>query len=96
MLRIYKGQSALRISLETAVNLERINGAYIKYKKPDKSTGSWTAGVSDALRGVIFRECIEGDIPVSGWWTFWAFVEFDDGRTAAGEPVKIYIWNEGQ
>jgi hypothetical protein len=26
---------------------------------------------------------------------FWAFITFGDGRTAAGEAAKVYIWHEG-
>jgi hypothetical protein len=27
---------------------------------------------------------------------FWAFVTFADGRSAAGEAAKVYVWNEGK
>jgi hypothetical protein len=29
---------------------------------------------------------------MAGWWVF---IIFGDGRTAAGEAAKVYIWNEG-
>jgi hypothetical protein len=95
MGKIFKGQSALRIMLKTFCDLEGIISAVIRFCKPDGKTGELTAAVGDTANGVIFHECIEGEIDVSGWWAFWAFVTFADGRTAAGEAAKVYIWNEG-
>jgi hypothetical protein len=95
MSRIYVGQSALRIILRTFIDLEGIISAVIKYRKPDGGLGSFSAGVADAAKGLIFHECIEGEIDMPGWWVFWAFITFADGRTAAGEAAKVFIWNEG-
>jgi hypothetical protein len=95
MGRIFKGQSALRITLKTFTDLEGIILAVIKYRKPNGVFGEFSAGVSDISEGVIFHECIEGDIDISGWWSLWAFVTFLDGRTAAGQAAKVFIWQEG-
>jgi hypothetical protein len=51
--------------------------------------------VNDSVNGVIFHEVIEGELDISGWWLFWAFITFADGRTAAGEAAKVFIWNQG-
>ena len=96
MGKIFKGQSALRITLKTFTDLEDVLSAVVKYCKPDGKTGEFAAAVGDTAKGVVFYEVIEGDIDISGWWVFWAFVTFADGRTAAGEAVKVYIWNEGK
>ncbi|GHT53026.1 hypothetical protein FACS189450_00700 [Spirochaetia bacterium] len=95
MARIFNGQSALRITLKTFTDLEGILSAAIKYRKPDGVCGEFSAGIADSTKGVIFHECIEGDIDVSGWWAFWAYITFADGRAAAGETAKVYVWNEG-
>jgi hypothetical protein len=95
MRKIFRGQSALRITLKTFTDLEGIESALIKYRKPDGMCGSFPAGVSDAGGGIIFHECIEGEIDIPGWWAFWAFITFADGRTAAGETAKVYVWKEG-
>ena len=95
MGRIFKGQSALRITVKTFCDLEGIENAVIKYRKPNGKTGEFTAAVGDTEKGVIFHECIKGDIDASGWWAFWAFITFADGRTAAGETAKVFIWHEG-
>ena len=96
MGRIFKGQTALRITLKTFCDLEGIENAIIKYRKPNGKAGEFAAAVGKTEQGVIFHECIEGDIDVSGWWAFWAFITFADGRTAAGEAAKVYIWEEGK
>ena len=94
--KIYKGQSALRITLRTFIDLEGIEKAVIRYCKPDGSSGEFSAGVSDEAKGYIFHECLEGDLDLSGWWRFWAVITFGDGRTAAGEAAKVYVWKEGK
>ena len=95
MGKIFKGQTALRITLRTFCDLEGIANAVIRFRKPNNKTGEFPAAVIDEAQGVIFHECIEGDIDASGWWAFWAFITFADGRTAAGEAAKVYIWKEG-
>jgi hypothetical protein len=95
MGRIFKGQSALRITVKTFTDLEGITSAIIKYRKPDGTTGSFAAGVGDTAKGVVFHECIEGEVDMAGWWAFWAFITFADGRTAAGETAKVFVWTEG-
>jgi hypothetical protein len=96
MGRIFKGQSALRITVNTFTDLEDSISAVIKRRKPDGATGELSAGVGDAAKGVIFHECLEGEIDMAGWWRFWAFITFADGRTAAGEPAKVFVWEEGK
>jgi hypothetical protein len=95
MGKIFNGQSALRITVKTFTDLEGIVSAVIKYRKPDGVCGELAAGVGDTAKGLIFHECIEGEIDMAGWWVFWAFITFGDGRTAAGEAAKVYIWKEG-
>jgi len=94
--KIYKGQAALRISVKTFCNLGGIKSAVIKYKKPDGKCGELAAFVKDTENGVISHECMEGEINASGWWAFWAFVTFGDGRTAVGEAAKVYVWEQGK
>jgi hypothetical protein len=95
MGRVFKGQSALRITVRTFTDLGDVSSAVVKYRKPNGSAGEFAAGVTDAAKGIIFHECIEGEIDMAGWWSFWAFITFGDGRIAAGEAAKVFIWNEG-
>jgi len=95
MGKIFSGQSALRITLRVFCDLEGVLSAVIKYRKPNGIIGEFAAFVLDISKGVISHECIEGELDLSGWWVFWAFITFADGRTAAGEAAKVYIWHEG-
>jgi hypothetical protein len=94
-MKIFRLQSALRITVRTFCDLEGVVSAVIRFCKPDGKKGEFPAAVGDAAKGVIFHEVIEGEIDASGWWAFWAFVTFADGRTAAGETAKVYVWREG-
>ena len=96
MGRIFKGQTALRITLNTFTDLEDAISAVIRYRKPNGSSGEFTAAIGDMAKGIIFHEVIEGELDTSGWWTLWAFVTFADNRTAAGEAAKVFIWKEGK
>ena len=95
-MKVFKSQSALRITVKTFCDLEGIISAVIKYRKPNGKTGELAAAVGDTENGIIFHEVIEGEIDASGWWAFWAFIIFGDGRTAAGEAAKVFVWQEGK
>ncbi len=95
MGRIYRGQSALRISARTFVDLEGILSCEIRFTKPDGSTGGFPAGVRDSLAGIIGHELVGGELDQGGWWTFWASVTFADGRSASGEADRLFVWEEG-
>jgi len=95
MGKIFKGQSALRITVKTFIDLEDIASAVIRFRKPNGKNGEFSAAVGDAVKGIIFHECLEGELNVPGWWVLWAFITFADGRTAVGEAAKVYIWTEG-
>jgi hypothetical protein len=82
--------------MKTFADLEAADNAVIKYRKPNGKTGELSAAIIDIQGGIISHECIDGEIDTSGWWAFWAFVTFADGRTAAGEAAKVYVWNEGK
>jgi hypothetical protein len=95
MGRVFLGQSALRITLKTFIDLEGVLSAVIRFRKPNGKTGEFSAAVGDTAKGVIFHECLENESDVAGWWVFWAFVTFADGRSAAGETAKVFVWYEG-
>ena len=96
MQKVFIGQTALRITLKTFTDLEDVTIAVIKYKKPNGKYGELPAAIKDVENGVIIHEVIENVLDVSGWWVFWAYVTFADGRTAAGEAAKVFIWNESR
>jgi hypothetical protein len=95
-VKIFAGQTALRIEARTFCDLSGCVSAAIRFRRPDGSCGEFPAAVRDAERGVLAYECVKGDIGQAGWWSFWAFAEFDDGRSAAGESEDVFVWREGK
>jgi len=93
--KIYKDQSALRIVVKTFCDLDGIKAAFIKYIKPNGDEGEFSAVVIDPVNGILSYECSKGDINVAGWWDMWAYIVFEDDRTAAGETVEVHVWRKG-
>ncbi len=96
MTNIYRGQNALRISARTGTALADVATCEIRFEKPDGSRGIWEAFVSDAGRGVISYDLTGNELDVAGWWQLWAFVTFEDLRSAPGDPVRVYVRMEGR
>ena len=95
MSAIFVGQNKLRIQLTTNVDITGATELLIKYKKPDGTTGSWTATSSDDTNGVIYYDLTDDELDQKGDWTIWAHVTFSDSREAPGEVVKVNIRTEG-
>ena len=98
MGRIFAGQTSLRLVCETGTDLTEAAVVRIRCRKPDGTGIEFEAAVSDAEGGVIFYELFAGggEIDQAGWWTFWAWAEFSDGRSAAGEAARGFVWGEGE
>jgi hypothetical protein len=92
---IYVKQSALRISARTGTTLSDISVCEIRYEMPDGRRGSWSAFVSDPVRGIISYDLLGDELILHGWWKFWVFVTFIDGRSAYGNAVKLFVNEEG-
>jgi len=95
MGNVFGGQSALRITLRTFRDLGAVSRAAIKYRKPDGRVGEFVAVVDDGAQGDIHHDCIDGDIDVPGWWSFWAVVTMGDGRIAVGETSRVFVRRQG-
>jgi hypothetical protein len=96
MKRIYKEQTSLRITVKTGVLISESDVPEIKYKKPDGVLGSFSASIKDSETGTIYYDIQAAtEIDISGWWMFWAFVTFSDGRYAMGKAVKVFVSEQG-
>lgn len=95
MGKIYVDQTALKIDLDTGINLDTgVDNVYIKYQKPGNETIlQWNGGVEDTTH--ITKILSGGEIDTKGDWTFWAYVDFTDGSEAPGEPVIVAVHTEG-
>ena len=93
MKRIYKGKSKLRILIDTKCDLSGYQTITIVATKPDDTTVIFPAVVKDVENGIIFYDVQSAnDIDISGWWTFWPEVVFDDDRTARGREVRVFVY----
>lgn len=95
MGKVYVNQTFLTVTLETKQNLENAQQTLIKYRKPSGLSGQFNASVVDADKGILQHKFTEGQLNESGQWTFWAYVVFQNGDCAAGEPSGIYVYEEG-
>lgn len=93
MKRIYKGKSKLRILIDTKCDLSGYQAVTIAATKPNDTSVIFPAVVKDVENGIIFYDVQSAnDIDISGWWTFWPEVVFDDDRTARGRDVRVFVY----
>lgn len=93
MKRIYKGKSKLRILIDTKCDLSGYQTVTIAATKPNDTSVIFPAVVKDVENGIIFYDVqFANDIDISGWWTFWPEVVFDDDRTARGREVRVFVY----
>ena len=95
MGKIYVNQTFLTVTLETKQNIENAQQTLIKYRKQSGATGQFNATVTDSERGILTYKLNEGELNESGQWTFWAYIVFQNGDCAAGEPSFLMVYDEG-
>jgi hypothetical protein len=96
MGKVYVNQTSLRLKLTTSVDITDTPTLQIKYIKPDGvTTGTWTATAWDETNGIIYHDFSTDELDTAGRWIVWAYVVFDDGRAAPGEPYKFRVYEEG-
>lgn len=97
--KIYVGQTALTLDLQTNLNLtvEGAVSAKQKYIKPDGTSGEWPCTIEpDSLTGIIRYTVVSAsDLDQAGLWKRWAYVTFAAGKVAPGEPVNFTVTEEG-
>ncbi len=93
MKRIYKNKTKLRLLIDTKCDLSGFVEVSFKLVKPNDETVTFPAVVKDAENGIIFYDVQkESDFDISGWWTLWPEVLFDDDRTARGRSVRFFVY----
>ncbi len=96
MGKIFVGQTALKFEVLTYTDLTGATAQFIKYKKPDESTGSFTATITDAKGGILeYTVTAVEELDQAGEWTLWGHATFPSG-VVPGEAVKLEIFNEGE
>ena len=97
MGKIYAGQTALKIDLDTGIDLTvGVDVIKIKFTKPapDVTVYEWTAAAENTTHAIYYVN--GGELDVAGKWTFWSYVTFSDTTFAPGEPVAISVFEEGR
>ena len=70
---------------------------YIMYIKPDKTTGSFLATVTNISLGIIEYEVVNAtDIDIAGDWIFYAKITYTDLSIGYGQPFIKTAKNQGQ
>lgn len=97
--KIYVGQTALALDLDTCIELatEGAVSAIMKYVKPDGTTGQWTAEVAPTGLPQVVRYTIanSSDLDQAGLWKRWCVVTFAASKTAPSDPVYFIVHEEG-
>jgi len=96
MSEIYDTQTKLTIELDAESSLEGVTEALIKYRKPDKTTGSWTGQIDDPEPNFVSYTIQEDEPLDSGNWVIWLYLTFEDGRVLPGKPVVMKVTKEGK
>jgi hypothetical protein len=96
MSYIAVNQDALQIKLDTGINLSAgISSVKVCYKKPDGKIGEWAAEI-DGTSVVKTMSPGGRELDQAGEWSFWSKVNFLNGTSAPGLPVKQRVYIEGK
>lgn len=96
MADYFKGQTNLRIELETNVDLTNAT-LLIKYKKPQGNMGSWGATINGSDDSKMYYDIDTAtDLDQAGDWIFWAHVTFADATIGIGSSIVQRIKAEGE
>lgn len=95
-MKIFQNQTKLTIKLVLGSSIEDVQQALIKYRKPDRTEGSFVATVESQIGGLIsYVVQSPNDIDQYGAWDFWANITFNDGRNIVGSRSSVYVYKEG-
>lgn len=94
MGKIYDSQTALAIVARYKNSPGTIISGTIEYLTPSKVRGSFPATHDWTSKTLTHN--ITAALNERGYWTFWAKVTLNTGKTAIGEPSRVMIYNEGQ
>lgn len=95
IINIYKDQTSLQIKLNINEDLSVATRVLIKYRKPNGLEGWYPATILDEAKGIVVYDVICGLNDV-GFWTTWAYVYYNDGTVAPGDPVQFGVYQEGK
>ncbi len=91
LVKIYKGDVGQKIILDTDQDISEATLLQIKYKKPDATTGTWTA----TLTGIdsAYYTTVENDLDQTGNWEIQLYVELG-GAKIHGTIVSFHVYKK--
>jgi len=89
MGKIYVGQSALTLKLDTEVDLATATDPRIYYLKPSGTTGYWTGTVTETTK-IQYDVADTLQLDETGLWKFWSYALFAT-RVIYGEPTEKFV-----
>ena len=95
MGKIYVGQSALTLKLDTEVDLSTATDPRIYYLKPVSGLiGYWVGSKVETTK--IKYDVVDAlQLNEAGVWVFWAYALFET-KVIYGESVKRFIFTPGE
>jgi hypothetical protein len=101
MGKIFINQDVLKIELSCDALPGTVEHAWIKYRNPEGTEGTFTTEATYNAPALSFYivfgvgEFLE-DYGTVGTWKFWLWLELTDGRVIPGEVIKETIYEEGK
>lgn len=87
-MSVFQNQGLLALKLDTGQDVSSASVRRILYKKPDGSSGYWTASLEGTT--VLVYNMLNTDLDQYGVWTFQSFVTIA-GKDGYGEYVQKEI-----
>lgn len=81
------------IVLKTGLNVSSYAILEIHFRRPDGSTGSWTADIHPTNNTWIVYDTLEYDLDQSGTWSVQAYVESAGGDKLHGKWVEFTVYD---
>jgi len=88
--KVYVGDVGTRIALDAGEDITTQTVLKIKYRKPDGTTGEWSASVEANNYAVYYTQ--DGDLDTAGLWKFQIYIELPTWE-GHGETAE-YMVNE--
>lgn len=82
----------VKFTIDTNIDVSGYSTLSIKYKKPDGTTGCWSATVCPADNNCMTYTCAYGDLDIAGEWLIQALAQ-DTGVQLTGLWEKFQVHN---
>lgn len=98
------GAEGVRIHADCVNDISAASVTRIKYKKPDGTTGFWTASKGSTNVTVdgeileantyIYFDTVTDSVDAIGTWLVQAYIEMGTLKTHGNDDIGLYAWSE--